>query len=57
MSDATKVDCPTCNGKGVVTTVIWKGRPNATEVRKPCLDCANSGKVEYADFVKMTGRD
>ena len=57
IAPTTKCNCPTCGGKGVITMVIWKGRPNAVEVRKPCLDCANSGKVEYKDWKKITGRD
>ena len=57
MSDETKCECPTCGGKGVIEMVIWKGRPNSCVVRKPCLDCSNSGKVEYKQWVILTGRD
>jgi DnaJ-class molecular chaperone len=55
IAPTTKCNCPTCGGTGVVEMTIWKGRPNSCVVKKPCLDCANSGKVEYKDYKRIMG--
>lgn len=57
MSDSTKCDCPVCKGKGTISMEIQTGPMHSQVVRKPCIHCANSGNVEYKDWVKMTGRE
>lgn len=57
MNDSTKVDCPVCKGRGVIKTTVHMGGTVVVERKEPCIHCSNSGKVEYKQWVILTGRD
>ena len=56
IAPTTKCDCPVCEGKGEVLIM-----PNVHDwhfdFMATCLTCNGTGKVEYKDWVKITGRD